>query len=277
MTHLAHLSDFHLLDEAHARRGGGDRLRLNFLSFGRPLDHARRRQRAGAALREARRSGAQHLLLTGDLTEEGLPAQFEILAELLAESGWAPSRVTLVPGNHDAYAHGEAWTRALEGPLRAYRETSTAGVPVELPGATVLPLSTAINQPVTRSAGSIAGAELAAVARAATQSRRAGSTLLLAMHHPPQRHPLPPMQWIDGLKEHAAMGALLAEHDHVHVLHGHTHVATDRGVRPGAAPRIFSAEAVVESATPLRVYQVRHGRLWPQQLAPGGVLSLATA
>lgn len=277
MTQIAHLSDFHLLDAGHAGRRGSERLRLNFLSFGRPRDHARRSERARAALVDARRSGAQHLVLTGDLTEEGLPAQFELLAALLAESGWAASRVTLVPGNHDAYDHGEAWSRALAGPLRPYRETSTPGASVHLAGLTLLPLSTAIHQPVTRSAGAIAAVELAAAARAAEQASGEGATLVLAMHHPPQRHLLAPMQWIDGLKDHAAMGTILAEHDHVHVLHGHTHVASDRGVRPGAVPRIFSTESVVESDTPLRVYHLKHGRLWPQQIAAGGVMALAPA
>ncbi|MEO7327164.1 MAG: hypothetical protein ABI193_01210 [Minicystis sp.] len=85
------------------------------------------------------------------------------------------------------------------------------------------------------------------------------------------------MQWIDGLKEHARLGTILAAHDHAHVLHGHTHTARDQGVRPGGVPRIFSAEAVVESASPLRLYELRQGRLWPQQIAAGGVMTLAPA
>jgi Icc protein len=277
MTQIAHLSDFHLLDEAHEQRSRRERLRLSYLSFGRPKSPLERRKRALSALIEARRSGAHHLVLTGDLTEEGLPAQFELLAEVLHESGWSPSRVTLVPGNHDAYAGPEAWQQALDGPLLAFRATSVLDAPLHLHGTVLLPLSTATHQPYTRSAGSIEGAAFAALQRAAKDSHFARSPLLLAMHHPPRRHLLPPMQWIDGLREHAAMGALLAEHDHLHVLHGHTHVAKDHAVRPGAAPRIFSTEAVVESASPLRVYLVRHGRLWPQRWVDGGVMALAPA
>jgi hypothetical protein len=85
------------------------------------------------------------------------------------------------------------------------------------------------------------------------------------------------MQWIDGLVQHAAMGALLERHDHVHVLHGHTHATADRAVRPGATPRIFSTESVIDSRAPLRFYHARHGRLWPEALAPDAVPALALA
>jgi hypothetical protein len=81
------------------------------------------------------------------------------------------------------------------------------------------------------------------------------------MHHAPVPR-LPGWQWLDGLREHASVCEILEAHDHVHVLHGHTHTAVDRAVRPGATPRIFSPEAVVDGSAPLRLYTVRHGRLW---------------
>jgi 3',5'-cyclic-AMP phosphodiesterase len=277
MTQIAHLSDLHILEDGHKERQGAARRRLAYLTLGRPESPERRRWRAIHALREAHRTGAEHLVLTGDLTEDGVDEQFEILAEILQDSGFPPARVTLVPGNHDAYADGEAFTRALDGPLRAYRATSTMGAPVYLDGVVLLPMSTAFAQSVTRSAGAIEGIELEAAARAAEDSRLTGAALVIAMHHPPHRRSLSPIQWIDGLREHAEMSALLDRYDHAHVLHGHTHIARDRSVRPGAPPRIFSTEAVVESRAPLRLYRARHGRLWPETSIQTGALSLATA
>ena len=276
MTQIAHLSDLHLLEPDHADRQGVARRRLAYLTVGRPNDAARRRRRAVEVLVAARRSDADHVVITGDLTEDGIAPQFEILAEVLAESGIAPERVTLVPGNHDAYVDGEAFDRALRGPLSAYAATSARGVPVLLRDVAILPVSTAVLQPYTRSAGSIDGTALAAAARVAEQSRLEGRTLVLAMHHPPHRR-MPLWQWIDGLMEHAALGEVLERHDHVHVLHGHTHTAADRAVRPGATPRIFSTEAVVDSNAPLRFYHARHGRLWPASPAPHAVPRLALA
>ena len=264
MTQVAHLSDLHLLEDGHEARRGAARRRLRYISLGRPYDPQARRKRAAEALAASRRSGADHLVLTGDLTEDGIEPQFAILAELLEASGWAPQRVTLIPGNHDAYTSGEAWALALAGPLAPYSATSTLGAPVRLPGMTILPLSTSLAQHYTRSAGALPAGALVNVEEAAAESRRSGDALVLAMHHPPRRSLLPPLQWIDGFRDHAALGMILGAHDHVHVIHGHTHMATDHAVRPGAAPRIFATEAVVDGAAPLRLYRARHGRLWPE-------------
>src|SRR5687768_5469477 len=125
MARIAHLTDLHLLEDDHRDRRGAGRLRLAYLSLARPLDAAARRLRAARALTEVRRSGADHLVITGDLTEDGVDAQFQVLADILAESRIPPSQTTLVPGNHDAYTDEGAWARALAGPLRAYAETST--------------------------------------------------------------------------------------------------------------------------------------------------------
>ena len=276
MTQIAHLSDLHLLEADHADRQGVARRRLAYLTIGRPNDAARRRRRAVEVLVAAHRSDADHVLITGDLTEDGITPQFDILAEVLAESGIAPGRVTLLPGNHDAYVDGGAFERALRGPLAAFAATSMPGAPIFLRDAVILPVCTAVEQPYTRSAGSIDGRELEGAARMAEQSRLSGRALVLAMHHPPHRR-FPVMQWIDGLIEHAAVGELLERHDHVHVLHGHTHTAADRAVRPGATARIFSTEAVVDSSAPLRFYHARHGRLWPASRAPYAVPALAMA
>jgi 3',5'-cyclic AMP phosphodiesterase CpdA len=263
MTHLAHLSDLHLLEADHGARRGLPRRRLAYLSAGRPHDAEDRRRRALHALTAARRSGADHVLVTGDLTEDGVEAQYAVLAEVLHASGLAPERVTLLPGNHDLYDAGDAFAKALAGPLRAFAKTSTPGAPVMLRDAAVVPVSTAVAQRYLFSAGAVGAPALSSMGELAEATRRSGRALILAMHHPPAKRAVPLMQWIDGLRDHGAVRAILAEHDHVHVVHGHTHEATDEGVRPGATPRIFGTEAVVTSDAPVRYYHARHGRLWP--------------
>jgi 3',5'-cyclic AMP phosphodiesterase CpdA len=276
MSTIAHLSDLHLLEPNHASRSGAAQRRLAYLTMVRPTDAARRRRRALDVLVAARRSGADHVLVTGDLTEDGVAAQFEILAEVLAESRLAPSRVTLLPGNHDAYDDGAAFERALRGPLAPFAPTSTHGVPVMLRDVVILPLSTAVQQPYTRAAGVLDGRSLDAAAALAAESRRSGRAMVLAMHHAPHRR-MPVMQWFDGLLQHAAVGDLLERHDHAHVLHGHLHEAADRAVRPGAKPRIFGAEAVVDGSAPLRLYEARHGTLSPVRSAEPVLSALALA
>ncbi len=156
-TRIAHLSDAHVLDPRPSRTRSGWSMRTRFLSIGRPLDAVGRRRKLQRSLDMAKRVGAQHFVLSGDLTEIGAPGEYETLAEVLHDSGIAPSRLTLVPGNHDLYSSADAWRWALQGPLAAFAATS-AGEPgkvVDVAGATLLPLDATFHQPVTRSAGCI--------------------------------------------------------------------------------------------------------------------------
>ena len=124
MTRIAHISDVHMLDPNPSRTRSGFSMRVRFLSFGRPLDAEARQRKLRRSLETAKRVGAQHFVLSGDLTEIGAPGEYETLAEVLHDSGIAPDRMTLVPGNHDVYSTAEAWRWALEGPLAAFAKTS---------------------------------------------------------------------------------------------------------------------------------------------------------
>lgn len=261
MPRIAHLSDLHLLEEGWRARRGKDRLRLDYLSFWRPLDAAGRLARARAALASART--ADHLVLTGDLTEDGSTAQFEVVRGLLLESGIPAERITLVPGNHDAY--GEGWEAALSGPLDRWAATSRPGTVTRLRGASVVAVSSAVRQSVLRSSGRIHDEQLAGGAEVARRSP--GEAVLFAQHHPPftvTHH------WVHGLVNHADVRALLDAHANVSVLHGHTHRRRDRGI--GAEARVFSTEAVAETDGSLRLYDVDGPRLIPVEAAAPSTL-----
>jgi Icc protein len=263
MATIAQLTDLHLLEDDFSERPFGPRARLSYLSFGRSLDAAERRKRVADALEEVKVSRADHLLITGDLTEDGHLAQFEVLAELLHASRIPPDRITLVPGNHDAYIEGGAFAQAMAGPLRAYAPTSMIGVPLRFRDVTIVPVSTAFHQSPLRSAGAIAPEELKALGDIAGDASLAGRPLVCAQHHPPGRHLVPMWHWIDGLVEHNALSALFDRCPHLHVVHGHTHHEANRSIRKGEAARVFSAKAVVEAAYPLRLYEASPAGLSP--------------
>lgn len=264
MTLIAHISDLHLLEDGFHERRGASWLRLQYLTFGRPQSPATRRLRVRRLLDRALRAGADHLVITGDLTEDGTPGQFESLAQVLHESGWLPSRVTLVPGNHDLYSGPDAWREALRGPLADYARTSEEGAVVALPDACIVPLSTAFHQPVLRAAGSLSKAALDALADWAALRSHEWQAVVLAQHHPPKRYALAPLHWLDGLDGTPELARILQRHEHLHVLHGHTHVTGSQPVRPGGPDRIFSADTAQSTGEALRLYRARYRRLWPE-------------
>jgi 3',5'-cyclic-AMP phosphodiesterase len=260
MTRIAHLSDLHLLESQHGARGAADRLRLSILTLGRALDAELHRRRFASALRRARAARADHLVLSGDVTEDGVPAQFEVLAEVLAESQWSPDEVTIVPGNHDAYAAEDAWALALAGPLAPFRRTSTSGVATELPGATIVAISTTMDQHWIRAAGRVGDEQRAMLERVLSAEQRRGRAVAVAMHHPPMPWGLR-LGFLEGLLDVDKVAPIFRARRNGHVLCGHIHRAGDQRFADGE-PRIFVANAVVDHHMPLRLYEAHGGRLW---------------
>ncbi len=271
-TRIAHLSDAHMLDPRPSRTRSGWSMQTRFLSLGRPLDAEGRRRKLERALDTARRVGAHHFVLSGDLTEIGSPGEYETLGEVLHDSGIAPERFTLVPGNHDLYSTADAWSWALQGPLAAFARTS-AGEPgkiVDIGGANLLPLDATFHQPVTRSAGSIAGDALDAIQRRAADPKLSDRPLVVIQHHPPFVRRTSALHWLDGLIGAAHIMAALEAFRHLFVLHGHLHSIVDRALGSGVT-RILGATAVVDDkeAPRVRIYDVRDGALQSAGLVVG--------
>jgi Icc protein len=263
-TRIAHLSDVHMLEARPGRSRAGWSMRHHFLSFGRPLDVAGRRRKLASSLSAARRGGASHVVISGDLTETGLPSEYEALAEALHGCEFAPHQITLVPGNHDLYESPDAWRKAIDGPLAAFAETSACGrnQVIERAGAYILPLDVAFHQAVTRSAGVIGSDTLAVLADRAADPTLSGRPLVVVQHHPPFVRKTSALHWLDGLVGAARLMTLLETFRHVFVLHGHLHTVVDRVLGSGAA-RILGATAVVEDRdqSRVRLYDVRGGAL----------------
>jgi Icc protein len=265
MTILAHISDLHLIEHDHDKRRGMARRRLHFLSTGSALDAEARTQRALATLQKVRRVGVDHVLITGDLTEDGMASQFEVLADVLHRSGLDPDCVTLVPGNHDGYAEPGAYTRALEGPLQAFRRTSTLGVHTLLDDAVITPVSTMIEgQWFTRSRGAVRHEDVLAVRKLASDPISRTRAVVIAQHHPPSHHALFAVEWFDGVRNAVAMRDLVLERTRVHVLHGHVHRRTTKHFSGRLHAQVFSTSSVRDqhdSDCSLRFYKAEEGTL----------------
>lgn len=260
---IAHLSDAHILEGRPASGQSGYELGVRFVSLGRPLDAKERARKLSGAFRAAREAGADHYVVSGDLTETGTREQFEAFAEVLHGTGIEPCRMTLVPGNHDAYTARDAWVRALEGPLAPFAKTSALrmGHVVDFDDVCFLPVDVACHQSVTQSAGELPLETALALERRLEDPGLARKAVVVVQHHPPFKRP-GAWQWVDGLRGWATLMGLLGRFAHVQLLHGHLHRVVNTVAHFGRN-RIFGAPAVVddEDAPRVRMYEVRNGAL----------------
>jgi 3',5'-cyclic AMP phosphodiesterase CpdA len=126
LIRLAHISDVHVQVEApwtQGLRGLGWRRALaqvELVGLGRARrfrDAERSLARAAAA---ASASGADHVVITGDFTGVALEEEFQRAKAALGALAGDPSRLSVIPGNHDRYTFNAARERRFErhfGPL----------------------------------------------------------------------------------------------------------------------------------------------------------------
>ena len=264
MRRIAHLSDVHILDSRAGTQKARYRLATRFVSLGRGADPKDRTRKLARALASAKANGADHFVISGDLTEVGEESEFEHFAEVLHEAALPAESVTLVPGNHDAYTLPNAWRRALEGPLARFAAGS-AGKPgrvVDRGPVVFLPLDTSCFQTIAWSGGLFTKAMTEAVERRLVDPTFRHAAIVLVVHHPPfHPHALPLIRWIDGLRGGAEVLQLLSRHPRLQLLHGHLHRVLDRILSaPSGDGSIFTrapsvvAHANANARAPIRLF-----------------------
>jgi 3',5'-cyclic-AMP phosphodiesterase len=265
MSILAHFSDLHVIERDYRLRSKLQRSRLRALGLTLDIDYESRSRRVAKALSTIREMEPDHVLITGDLTEDGVDAQFEALAELLHDSGLDPEKITLVPGNHDGYSGFGAWDRALAGPLRSFLVGSNIETPVVLPTAVVIPVSTMIeNQVFFRAQGVLRLNELERVRRVYSDPAFVDRAIVVAQHHPPSSHLLPPMEWLDGTINAKHMKRMLLEKHRLHIVHGHLHYSSSEHIKGRPYPQVLSTASTRDQwdqEDSVRFYKVEQGML----------------
>ena len=179
MFTLAHLSDPHL--------GPLPPVRWRDLASKRAFGYANWRRGRGAKLGpsslaalvdDLRRSEPDHIAVTGDLINIGLPAEVEAARDWLEALG-AAGDVTVVPGNHDAYLPGAirrysaAWAPVharRRGRCRRRFPSSAVREPVALVG-----VSSAVATAPLMATGRIRSAQSEALAETLDDARPRGS------------------------------------------------------------------------------------------------------
>jgi len=263
---LAHLSDPHLppLPAASWRELAGKRV-LGYLNWTRNRHGIHRRDVLDALVADIQAQRPDHIAVTGDLINIALEAEFAPARAWLAGVG-PPDRVSLVPGNHDAYVPetqhciAEAWGDYLRGDDATGFPYLRRRGPVALIG-----VSTAVPTAPFMATGWLGAAQREALERLLAGLAAEPSFRVLLIHHP-----LRSESQHKRLTDAAELLALLRRHGVDLVLHGHDHVHStiwiDGPARPIPVVGVPSASAFADGHRPSAAYNLfsiaRDGDAW---------------
>ena len=233
---LAQLSDIHLgplplipLRLLNAKRLAGT------LNWHRKRRHTHLPSVADALLRDVIAAGVDHIAVTGDLTNIGLPSEILRAAQWLEQLG-APHQVSAIPGNHDIYStvHGrrlgvaglDAWRPNFASNAEGLKYAGNEPFPfVRVLGSgalrvALIGLNSAIETPPMIAHGQLGRMQLAALERILVATRADGLIRAVMLHHPPLPNMTAPHH---ELRDAAALAGVLARHGAELVIHGHNH------------------------------------------------------
>jgi 3',5'-cyclic AMP phosphodiesterase CpdA len=218
MFTLAHLSDLHLAlmpkgSELASKRG------LGYINWQRKRKFIHRPDVLAAITRDLQIRAAEHVAVTGDLTNFSLPSEYAWTRRWLESIG-RPTDVTVIPGNHDVYVHG-----AEESPGKFWADYMRGDDALERfpfvrrrADVALIALSTGVPTAPFLATGRLGQRQLARLAEALEQTR--GSFRVVLIHHPPLS---PARRFFRRLVDGADLRRVLAEMGAELLLHGHDH------------------------------------------------------
>ncbi len=275
---FAHLSDPHLttLEAVRWNQLLSKRV-LGYLSWRRGRRAEHRSEVLDALVADMRGLHPQHIVVTGDLTHIGLPDEFRQARHWLERLGEGGD-VTIVPGNHDAYArHTWSDTFALWEPWM--RSDATTGQPSQdgdrplfpslriRQGVAFIGLSSAVTTAPFLATGKLGAAQIERLKAVLRETGSQGLFRIVLLHHPAVGGA---EKWRKRLTDTAALGEVLSEYGAELVLHGHSHRALQGHIqREGGDIPVFgipSASAIGRKpgrAAQYYLYEVRsEGDKW---------------
>jgi 3',5'-cyclic AMP phosphodiesterase CpdA len=262
---LAHLSDIHLSPLPRAKRKYllSKRI-LGYVNWHRGRKFVHRREILDLLTHDLGERNPDHIAVTGDLVNLGLPEEYLRAADWLHHLG-NPNDVTAIPGNHDAYVrlHPERGT----GHWQPYMESNAAGealfaTPKDgfpfvrcFDDVGIVALSSAIPTMPFVAAGKLGKEQMSFLASALDRLGREGLFRVVLIHHPP----LPGQaSWARGLRDAKRFREVLRKTGAELVLHGHDHRQTVREVDTATGPALVvgvpSASEAVGTRRPAARY-----------------------
>ncbi len=248
---LAHFSDVHLSPiTGFGPRYWNAKRTLGFLNWQRGRKHVHERSVADRLMADAIALRADHIAITGDLINLGLPFEYEAALSWLEALG-SPDTVTVVPGNHDVYTRLAGHPGiALWAAYMGSEEQSLAFPFIRRVGPLALiGLNSAIETPPFVAAGRL-GAHQIEVAGEMLE-RLAGEDVIrvVLIHHPPlpglasARRALVDAAQFARVLERAGAELVLYGHNHRERLNWHVQAEGTAGTQPIPVIGVPSASA----------------------------------
>ena len=224
---LAHLSDPHLgpLPPARLAEVSGKRA-LGYLNWHRSRRERHRPEVLAALVQDLKGAGADHVVVTGDLVNLALRAEFGPARQWLHGLG-SPHDVTVIPGNHDAYMRdaiphsANYWGDYMRGDDGVEAQTLHFPFVRHRGPLTLIGLSTAVPTGPLLATGRLGAGQLQRLGSILTRLREDDRYRVVLIHHPPTSRR---RSHFKRLTDDAALRGVLAEHGAELVLHGHSHV-----------------------------------------------------
>lgn len=156
------------------------------VNWGRVRRFIHRRETADILVQDALALNVDHVVVTGDLINLGLPLEYQSAAAWLAAVG-SPENVTVIPGNHDVYAPLSddigigRWAAYMGGDAdsMAFPFVRRVG-PLALVG-----LNSAVETPVFYASGRLGGDQIAAAEAILQKLGEEDVVRVVLIHHPP--------------------------------------------------------------------------------------------
>jgi 3',5'-cyclic AMP phosphodiesterase CpdA len=230
---LAHISDLHIgpLPRAGLRALAGKRV-TGFLSWRLKRSKIHKLEVLDVLAKDLAAQQPDHIAVTGDLVNIALPAEFSQAYEFLKRIGPA-DRVTVVPGNHDAYV-ALPWIKAAglwdeymtgrhaDGGDRPPRDVRDFPFVRRVGGMALIGVSTALPTRPFSAAGELGADQLQRLDSMLEQLGDAGAFRIVMIHHPPFGGGAYKRK---SLRDSGPLAEIIAKRGCELMLHGHTHMS----------------------------------------------------
>jgi 3',5'-cyclic AMP phosphodiesterase CpdA len=234
MFRIAHISDLHVLAPGGVewRAMLFNKRITGYANLVRHRGRVYRRAYLEAVLQRVSRE-ADHLVVTGDITNLALESEFADARSLLDEVS-RRTDVTVVPGNHDIYLPSLLRRRRFPHHFGHFLRSDLPHLSLDLPAGrypcvklrgpvAIIALSSGVPRPPFVSSGSLGPEQLAAFEAALAHPEVTRRTSVILVHHPPVDPRSRLARRLDGLVDAAAFRRPLGGLARGLVLFGHLH------------------------------------------------------